>query len=173
MNSCSYVAILGQICFGTPAPKSCDSCSKHLMLKFHSSEVMFSSWPAPAFPAASVCCAKVPWVPKVLRLAVPRNALPVVALNARVPTNRRLVRCCALGVLLPESPAGCKSTRARQAHLINRAVSLSRGSAAAAAAILLFNCSAFCLVSRMPILFFFFSLPKANQRHTSVRMPCH
>lgn len=101
LNSCSYVAILGQISFGTPAPKSCDSYSKHLTPKFHSSEVMYSSHPAPAFPAALVCCAKVPQVPKLLWLAVPRNALPVVALNACVPADRHHVQHHALGVFFP------------------------------------------------------------------------
>lgn len=113
LNSCSYVAVLGQICFGTPVPKSRDSCSKHLTPKFHSSEVMFGSCPAPVFPAASVCCAEVPRVPEALRLAVPTNASPVVSVNARVPAEGRRVRHCALGVLLPESPAGCRSTRVR------------------------------------------------------------
>ena len=145
------MAVLGQICFGTPAPKSCDSCSKHLMPKFHSSEVTFSPCPAPGCPTASVCCAEVPQVPKVLQLAVPRNALPVAALNACVPADRCRVQRRALGVLLPESLAGCKSTCACRAHLINSAGSQSRGSAAAAAAIFLSSCSAFCLVSRMPI----------------------
>lgn len=97
LNSCSYVAILGQISFGTLAPKSCDSYSKHLTPKFHSSEVTYSSHPAPAFPAALVCCAKVPQVPKVLWLAVPRNALPVVALNACVPADRHRVQHHVLG----------------------------------------------------------------------------
>lgn len=61
------------------------------MLKFHSSEVTFSPCPAP-----SVCCTGVPWVPKVLQLAVPRTTLPVVALSAWVPANRNHARvsCC-------------------------------------------------------------------------------
>lgn len=114
-----------------------------LTLKFHSSEVTFSSCPAPAFPAASVCYAEVPWVPEVLQLAV-MTLTPACTLTDTVSD-------AVQGLLPPESPVMCKSTHVQRACLINSAGSLSRGSA-----ILLSNCSAFCLMFRMLILFFFF-----------------
>lgn len=72
-----------------------------------------------------------------------------------------------LWVFPPESPAGCKSTHARQAHLINNAGALSGGGAAVVAAILLSNCSAFSLLHGTPIRGYF-PLPKANQKHALV-----
>jgi len=166
------VAILGQICCGSSVPKSCDSCCKHLTLKFHSSDVMFVSCPAPAFPAASLFCAQVPRMLKVLQFAVPRNASPVAALNAVVPITDASVGSSVLGVLLPASPAGCKHTHVHKACLVNTTGSLSRGSDAVAVAILFLTCSAFCLVSRV-LIRGFISLPKAKQRDASVRMPRH
>lgn len=71
-------------------------------------------------------------------------------------------QCFALGVFsCPIEPVGCKSMRAGQAHLINGSGSLNRGVTAEAAAVLLSNCSVFCLISRMTIQVIF--LPGENQ----------
>lgn len=80
----------------------------------------------------------------------------------------------ALGVL-PELPTGCKPTCVHQARLINNAGSLGRGSAAVAAAILLFSCSVFfsCVQGANLLFVFLFFLCLRQIRYASVRMPYH